>query len=105
MPASTAAMPSVERPQQRSTILLRQLCYFGIPMTLLSVGAILTWSGPGANYVAHMYQAQLLSQQGPGRSGAGGSTRRLRTDESHCHLHADRASCKRRRSRQAALAF
>ncbi|MDB5988201.1 MAG: hypothetical protein JWR16_3254, partial [Nevskia sp.] len=64
MPASTAAAPSVERQPQRFSIALRQLCYFGIPMTALTLGAILSWSGPGANYAAHMYQAQLLSQQG-----------------------------------------
>jgi hypothetical protein len=42
----------------------RQLLYFGVPMMALTIGAMTTWSAPAANYIAHMYRAQSLSQQG-----------------------------------------
>jgi hypothetical protein len=43
---------------------VRQLMYFGLPMLLLTVGAIASWDTPTSNYVEHMYRAQSLSQQG-----------------------------------------
>src|SRR5215831_10683427 len=46
------------------TMLLRQSLYFGLPMAILTVGAVAAWSLPRANYIEHMYGAQALSQQG-----------------------------------------
>jgi len=45
-------------------VLLRQIAYFGVPMLLLSVGALSVWSAPAGTYIDHMNRAQALSQQG-----------------------------------------
>jgi hypothetical protein len=45
---------------------LRQVAYFGIPMAMLTTGAIAAWSSPAPNYLQHMYAAQSLSEQGRG---------------------------------------
>ena len=46
------------------TMLLRQLLYFGVPMGLLTFGAVSVWSAPTTSYVDYMYRAQELSKQG-----------------------------------------
>ncbi|HTE41358.1 MAG TPA: hypothetical protein VK629_11035, partial [Steroidobacteraceae bacterium] len=43
---------------------VRQLVYFGVPMTLLTVGAMAAWRVQDGGYVEHMYRAQALAQQG-----------------------------------------
>ena len=45
-------------------MLARQLVYFGVPMAILTVGAVSVWSAPTTNYVDYMYRAQELSKQG-----------------------------------------
>jgi len=45
-------------------VLLRQLLYFGVPMGLLTWGAIELWQRDSRSYVQQMYHAQELSQQG-----------------------------------------
>ncbi len=45
-------------------MLLRQLLYFGVPMSVLTFGAVQAWNAPDENYLPHMYQAQMYSQQG-----------------------------------------
>jgi len=45
-------------------MLARQLVYFGVPMAILTFGAVSVWSAPATNYVEYMYRAQLLSKQG-----------------------------------------
>jgi tetratricopeptide (TPR) repeat protein len=45
-------------------VLLRQLVYFGLPMAVLTAGAVWVWHGPGANYVGQMMRGQLLYEQG-----------------------------------------
>lgn len=47
-----------------SKMFARQLLYFGVPMTLLTVGAMAAWQTPPVNYMQHMYAAQSLSQDG-----------------------------------------
>jgi len=42
----------------------RQLLYFGLPMTVLTLGAAAAWHAPAANYVSYMYEAQSLAQAG-----------------------------------------
>jgi hypothetical protein len=46
------------------TMLLRQTLYFGVPMLILTVGAVSVWSAPSVSYIDRMYRAQELSQQG-----------------------------------------
>jgi hypothetical protein len=50
--------------EKPTRVLLRQMLYFGVPMSILTIGALAMWSSPQANYIAHMYRAQALSQQG-----------------------------------------
>jgi hypothetical protein len=45
-------------------MLLRQLGYFGVPMLLLSSGAVSMWNAPAMGYIDHMYRAQALSKEG-----------------------------------------
>jgi len=47
-----------------STMLLRQVSYFGVPMALLTFGAVSVWSAPATLSVEHMMRAQALSQEG-----------------------------------------
>jgi hypothetical protein len=54
---STTAKPA-------TNMLARQLLYFGLPMTILSIGAFAAWEHPNGSYVQSMYRAQALSQQG-----------------------------------------
>ena len=46
------------------TMLLRQFVYFGLPMTILTLGAVSVWSAPSTSYMEYMYRAQELSKQG-----------------------------------------
>lgn len=55
---SSAAQMSASR------MLLRQLLYFGLPMGILTAGALSVWNGGNTSYVRQMYEAQTLSQQG-----------------------------------------
>lgn len=45
-------------------MLLKQLVYFGLPMGILTVGAVSVWDAGNTSYMQYMYQAQALSQQG-----------------------------------------
>jgi hypothetical protein len=42
----------------------RQLLYFGVPMLVLSVGAISQWNETARGYIQHMYAAYQANQQG-----------------------------------------
>jgi hypothetical protein len=45
-------------------MLFRQLAYFGVPMAVLTFGAVSVWSAPVSGYLDHMLRAQSLGQQG-----------------------------------------
>lgn len=47
-----------------SRVLLRQIAYFGIPMAVLTIGAVSVWSAPNVSSIDSMQRAQALSQQG-----------------------------------------
>jgi hypothetical protein len=47
-----------------SKMLLKHLLYFGLPMGILTVGAVSVWNAGNTHYMQHMYHAQALSQQG-----------------------------------------
>lgn len=47
-----------------SVMLARQLLYFGVPMLVLTMGAVSVWRTPTPSSVEHMYRAQALSEQG-----------------------------------------
>jgi len=44
--------------------LLRQALYFGVPLTIVSVGAFAALNGPGMNYVGYMLRGHVLFQEG-----------------------------------------
>jgi hypothetical protein len=52
------------RPRSAAEVTLRQILYFGVPMAVLTFGALVVWSHSNANYVQHMYRAQDLGTQG-----------------------------------------
>jgi hypothetical protein len=49
-------------------MLFRQTLYFGIPMLILTIGALAAWQAPNQyysqNYISHMYSAQSLAGRG-----------------------------------------
>jgi hypothetical protein len=51
-----------------SGMLLRQTLYFGLPMLVLTIGALAVWQSPNQyysqNYISHMYNAQSLAGRG-----------------------------------------
>lgn len=47
-----------------SRVLLRQVAYFGVPMAVLTMGAVSVWSAPNVSSIDSMQRAQALSQQG-----------------------------------------
>jgi hypothetical protein len=51
-------------PRPAARVLLRHALYFGVPMAVLTCGAVSVWNGPGMNYVGHMLRAQTLQQAG-----------------------------------------
>ena len=55
---------SDSRPRAAAPVLLRQALYFGIPMAVLTCGALSVWSHRNADYVQHMYRAHDLNAQG-----------------------------------------
>jgi len=61
-----AAATSWWNAKQRTPLvmLLRQTLYFGVPLGILSAGALVVLNGPGANYVGYMLRGGTLYQQG-----------------------------------------
>lgn len=45
-------------------VFARQVAYFGIPMSILTFGAVSVWSAPATSHIQHMTQAQSFAQQG-----------------------------------------
>ncbi|HEY0342886.1 MAG TPA: hypothetical protein VGC34_18935 [Steroidobacteraceae bacterium] len=52
------------RPRAAAPVLLRQALYFGIPMAVLTCGALTVWNHRTADYVQHMFRANDLGVQG-----------------------------------------
>ena len=55
---------SDSRPRAPAQVLLRQTLYFGIPLAVLTWGALSVWNHSNADYVQHMYRAYDLNAQG-----------------------------------------
>lgn len=45
-------------------VLLRQVVYFGVPIAVLTMGAVSVWSAPNVSSIDSMQRARALSQQG-----------------------------------------
>jgi len=52
------------RPRSAPEVVLRHALYFGVPMAVLTFGAVSVWSHQNPSYVEHMYRAQKLDVQG-----------------------------------------
>jgi hypothetical protein len=55
---------SDSQPLAAGQVLLRQALYFGIPLAVLTCGALSVWSHSNADYARHMYRAHDLDAQG-----------------------------------------
>jgi hypothetical protein len=62
--AATTSWWNVARAHAPAGVLARQAAYFGVPLTILSIGAYFVLQGPGANYVGYMLRGSVLYQQG-----------------------------------------
>jgi hypothetical protein len=58
------------RPRSAAEVMLRHALYFGVPMAVLTFGAVSVWSHHDASYVEHMYRAHDLDAQGLGADAA-----------------------------------
>ena len=65
LPALANTQPS-SKPEHTasSRVALKQLAYFGLPLGMLSVGAVSVWQAAHDDYLAHLLQAQQFSQAG-----------------------------------------
>lgn len=63
--ARTATSPRLGSAPGR--MILRQLAYFGLPMALLSAGALSIWNGAGVHYSGYMMLAQRAHERGDDR--------------------------------------
>jgi hypothetical protein len=55
---------SAAKASSAPTMFVRQSLYFGVPMAILTFGAVSVWSAPTHSYIDHMLRAQALGQQG-----------------------------------------
>jgi len=63
-PADAMSWWSSAKQATAGKMIARQVLYFGVPMALLTAGAVTAWNAPQTNYLQQMYKAQSLSQQG-----------------------------------------
>jgi len=92
---------------QRSALgtLLRQTLYFGVPLTLLSAGALAVLNGPGTNYVGYMMRGHVLFQEGHDEEALQQARSALESMEWQLPLAGRLAELQPTAAREAALAF
>ncbi|WP_028079615.1 hypothetical protein [Solimonas soli] len=93
------------RPRAAAAVLLRQSLYFGLPMLVLTVGAIAVWQHPNAGYVGYMVQAHVLNEQGRGAEATRMAEQALAAMKRQLPLTQRLAELQPTASREAALAF
>jgi hypothetical protein len=86
-------------------LLMRQLVYFGVPMGVLTIGAVSVWNTASQNYVAQMYKAQSLSQQGQMDAATNSARAAYASMQAQLPAAEKLAELNPRASNQAALAF
>jgi hypothetical protein len=93
--------------RQRSIamVALRQCLYFGAPLTVLTVGALWVWNGPGSNYVGHMMRGELAYRQGAVAQSVEEAKSALASMEWQLPAAARLAELQPTAAREAALAF
>ena len=96
---------SNSRPRTAAQVLLRHALYFGIPMGVLTCGALSVWSHSNADYVRHMYRAHDLNARGL-EADAAREGRQAFADMGEQLPYMERlAELQRTSSREAELAF
>ena len=86
-------------------MLLKQLLYFGLPMGILTIGAVSVWNAGNTNYMQHMYQAQSLSQQGQASAAEEAARKAYASMQTELPLAEKMVDLKPSSSNQAQLAF
>lgn len=86
-------------------MLLKQLMYFGLPMSILTVGAVSVWSAGNTSYVQYMYQAQSLSQQGQASAAEAAARKAFASMQTELPFAEKMVELKPSSSNQAQLAF
>ena len=106
---STDAMATswwnVARPHSPAGVLARQAAYFGVPLTILSMGAYFVLQGPGANYVGYMLRGSVLYQQGQEQQALDQARTALASMEWQLPLARRLAEIQPTAAREAKLAF
>jgi hypothetical protein len=86
-------------------MLSRQLLYFGVPLGILTFGAMSVLQGDKSNYVQHMNHAQQLSQQGNASGAAEAARHAYARMQADLPFAAKLAELKPTSSHEAELAF
>jgi hypothetical protein len=88
-----------------SRVLQRQVAYFGIPMTVLTIGAVSVWSAPNVTSIDSMQRAQALSRQGDDFGAVQEATRAFDAMDRELSIATRRAEIDPSSAHQAELAF
>ncbi len=83
----------------------RQLLYFGLPMGILTLGALSVWNADRINYVQRMYQAQRFSQQGNASAAADAARAAYATMQKQLPVARKLAELRPSAAHEAELAF
>lgn len=84
---------------------LKQLIYFGLPMGILTIGAVSVWNTGNTNYVQYMYRAQALSQQGQASAAEDAARKAYASMQAELPFAEKMVDLKPSSSNQAQLAF
>jgi hypothetical protein len=86
-------------------VLARQALYFGVPLAVVSAGALAVLEGPGANYVGYMLRGGVLYQQGQEQQALEQARTALASMEWQLPLAQRLAEMQPTAAREAKLAF
>ncbi len=103
--AASTSWWNIARAHSPAGVLARQFAYFGVPLTILSVGAYFVLEGPGANYVGYMLRGSVLYQQGQEQQALDQARTALTSMEWQLPLVRRLAEVQPTAAREAKLAF
>jgi Ca2+/Na+ antiporter len=84
---------------------MRQLLYFGLPMGILTIGAMSVWQADRGNYLQPMYQAQTLSEQGNHQAATESARKAYARMQAELPMARKLADLKPSSAHEASLAF
>jgi len=103
--ATATSWWNVAPPHSPAGVLARQGAYFGVPLSILSIGAYFVLQGPGANYVGYMLRGSVLYQQGQEQQALDQAHTALESMEWQLPLARRLAEFEPTAAREAKLAF